>query len=87
MLLRGGVFGRERIARHLWHMCFALYIAAGSFFLGQQKVLPAFLRGSPILFVPVILPLLLMIFWLVRVRVTKAYKRKASSYRPIRSES
>ena len=36
MMLRGGVFGTQRIARHLWRMCFGLFIAAGSFFLGRQ---------------------------------------------------
>ena len=76
MLARGGVFGEHRIARHLWRMCLALFIAAGSFFLGQQKVFPASLHGSKILFAPPILALLLMIFWLCRVRFTNAYKRK-----------
>lgn len=37
MLLRGGVFGAKRIARHLWRMCFGLFIAAGSFFLGPAN--------------------------------------------------
>src|SRR5258708_7416248 len=32
MLVRGGVLGAKRIARHLWRMCFGLFIAAGSFF-------------------------------------------------------
>src|SRR5690242_17415553 len=34
MLVRGGVSGTKRIARHLWRMCFGLFIAAGSFFFG-----------------------------------------------------
>lgn len=70
MILRGGLSGSARIARHLWRMCVALTIASGSFFLGQQKVMPASMRGSPWLFVPVIAPLLLMVFWLIRVRLT-----------------
>ena len=37
MLLRGGVFGVRRIARHLWRMCFRLFIAAGSFFMGPSN--------------------------------------------------
>src|ERR1700735_1881888 len=37
MLVRGGVFGTKRIARHLWRMCFGLFIAAGSFFLGPSN--------------------------------------------------
>jgi hypothetical protein len=37
MLLRGGVVGTQRVARHLWRMCFGLFIAAGSFFLGPSN--------------------------------------------------
>jgi hypothetical protein len=76
MLMRGGVFGSQRIVRHLWRMCFGLFIATGSFFLGQgSKVFPAFILETNILFVPAILPLILLIFWLFRVRFTSAYKR------------
>ena len=73
MLLRG-ISGRQRIARHLWRMCFGWFIATGSFFLGQQQVFPAWLRGSPALLVPALLPLALLIFWMIRVRFTGAYK-------------
>jgi hypothetical protein len=31
MLLRGGLFGAQRIARHLWRMCFGLFIARDLF--------------------------------------------------------
>jgi len=74
MLLRG-ISGRRRIARHLWRMCFGWFIATGSFFLGQQQVFPAWLRGSPVLLVPALLPLVLLIFWMIRIRFTGAYKR------------
>jgi hypothetical protein len=67
MILAGGATGAPRVARHLWRMCVALFIAAGSFFLGQPKVFPPFLRGSPILFVPEIAILGLLVFWLLRV--------------------
>jgi uncharacterized membrane protein len=77
MLARGGVFGAKRIVRHLWRMCFGLFIATGSFFLGQQQVFPAFIRKTNVLFVPAILPLILLIFWLFRVRFTNAYKGKS----------
>jgi len=78
MLLRGGVFGAQRIVRHLWRMCFGLFIAAGSFFLGQgSKVFPAFILKTNILFIPAILPLMLLIFWLFRVRFTDAYTRRS----------
>jgi hypothetical protein len=58
MLARGGVFGVHRVARHLWRMCFSLFIATGSFFLGQQQVFPHWLRETNVLFVPAILPLI-----------------------------
>jgi len=87
LLLRGGVLGAKRIARHLWRMCFGLFIAAGSFFLGGnnrplrlvsaaglgQHLPPALFSTGLYLFLT-LLPLLLLIFWLVRVRFTNAYK-------------
>ncbi len=75
MLVRGGISGRSRLLRHLWRMCFGWFIATGSFFLGQQQVFPESWRGSPVWFVPALLPLVLLIFWLVRVRVTKTYAK------------
>jgi len=74
MLARGQSSSRKRITRHLWRMCFGLFIATGSFFLGQQQVFPAFLRGSIFLTVLAVLPFPLMIYWLIRVRFAKAYK-------------
>jgi uncharacterized membrane protein len=77
MLMRGGISGAQRIARHLWRMCFALFFAASNFFIGQQKVMPEFIRGSRILYLPEIAVLGLMIFWLLRVLFTNAYKRES----------
>ena len=90
MLVRGGVLGAKRIARHLWRMCFGLFIAAGSFFLGPSnrplRLLSAVGIGqhlSPALFstalylILSILPLILLFFWLGRVRLTNAYKGKS----------
>jgi hypothetical protein len=76
MLVRRGISGTARIARHLWRMCFALFIAALSIFLARQQLFPALLRRTGILFLLSFLPLMLMIFWLVRVRFTKAYKMR-----------
>lgn len=70
-ILRGKSSPTQRISRHLWRMCFAFFIATGSFFLGQQDVLPQAVRGSPILFVLAFAPFVLMLFWLVRVRFAK----------------
>jgi uncharacterized membrane protein len=71
VILQGGISGAPRIARHLWRMCVALFIATGSFFLGQQQMLPSFMRGGTLWqFAPVLAPFLFMIYWLVRVRLT-----------------
>lgn len=60
----------QRIARHLWRMCFALWIAAASFFLGQSDEFPEALRIMPLLGAPVLLVLLLMFYWLAGVLFT-----------------
>jgi hypothetical protein len=65
MLMRGGVFGTQRVARHLWRMCFGLFIATGSF-LAQKRVI-AFVGGPKILLLAVV-PLILLVYWLLRVR-------------------
>src|SRR5258708_1324486 len=44
LLMRGGITGTQRIARHLWRMCFALFIAASSIFLARQHLFPVFMR-------------------------------------------
>ena len=85
MLVRGGVFGAKRIARHLWRMCFGLFIAAGSFFFGPSnrplrllssvgigQHLPAALFGTSLYLVLTLLPLVLLLFLFFRVRFAKA---------------
>jgi uncharacterized membrane protein len=94
MLVGHGVFGTKRIARHLWRMCFGLFIAAGSFFLGPSnrplRLLSLLGLGrhlSPAIFstgfylVLSVLPLILLIFWLIRVRFRNAYQNGSSPYR------
>jgi uncharacterized membrane protein len=76
-ILRAKLTPVQRISRHLWRMCFAFFIATGSFFLGQQDVLPQAVRGSPILFVLAFAPFAFMLFWLVRLRFAKMVGRLA----------
>jgi len=65
---RGGLSGVSRIARHVWRMSAALFVATGSFFFGQAQVLPEAIRNSALPMVLGLAPLVLMAFWLVRVR-------------------
>lgn len=71
LLLTRNIQWIQRIARHLWRMCFALWIATASFFLGQSDEFPEALRIMPLLCTPVLLVLLLMVYWLVRVLFTQ----------------
>jgi hypothetical protein len=75
VILRKKMTAVQRISRHLWRMCFAFFIVTGSFFLGQQKVMPVAVRGSPILFVLAFAPFAVMLFWLIRLRFAKAIKK------------
>lgn len=78
MLVRDGISGAQRLMRHLWRMCFGWFIAAGSIFLARQHLFPAILRKTGVLLLLSFLPLIMMVFWLIRVRVTSAYTRKAA---------
>lgn len=91
MLVSGSVLGARRIPRHLWRMCFGLFIATGSFFLGpanrplrllaavglRQQLFRELFSQEVLVFLAV-LPLLLLIFWLVRVRFSNAYEKTSS---------
>lgn len=68
MFLRGGVTGARRIARHLWRMSFALLIATMSFYPGQARQFPKWLRDTNVFFVPHILLIGAMLFWILRMR-------------------
>ncbi len=67
MLRAGALHGKHRIARHLWRMCVAMFIATASFFLGQAKVFPEEMRILPLLGAPLILVLVAMFYWWARV--------------------
>jgi len=74
-VLRRKLTAAQRISRHLWRMCFAFFIATGSFFLGQQDVLPDAVRGSPVLFALAFAPFAVMLWWLARLRLAKSLAR------------
>lgn len=75
-VLRSGTLrGRSRLARHLWRMCFALFIAAGSFFSIRSRVatiLPDPFTTLPLRMLPILLPFAAMLFWALRLRGRRA---------------
>ncbi len=75
VIVRGGIFGKQRLLRHLWRMCFSLLIAAASLFLGQPQVFPESIRKPQILMIPVLIVLVSLLFWLLRVMVSKRFAK------------
>ncbi len=70
-LREGGLRGARRIARHLWRMCFGLFIATGSFFFGQAKFIPKPIRIGPLLAALGVAPLVILLYWMWRVRLRR----------------
>jgi uncharacterized membrane protein len=71
MMRSGALRGASRLRRHLWRMCFALFIAAGSFFSIRArvaKILPEPFTTPAMRALPVALVFVAMFFWLWRVR-------------------
>lgn len=66
VLHAGQIAGKHRLARHLWRMTFAFWIAAASFFLGQARWFPEPVRRIEYLAIPVVLILLALVYWLVK---------------------
>ncbi|HET9909682.1 MAG TPA: hypothetical protein VFQ23_23750 [Anaerolineales bacterium] len=75
VMLAGSIQGKQRVVRHLWRMGLAMFIATGSFFLGQSDEFPEQFRNSGLLSIPVLLVIFTMFYWLVRVSFTQWYRR------------
>jgi hypothetical protein len=71
-IMRSGMpRGGKRLARHLWRMCFALFIAAGSFFSIRERVariLPEPFTTGPMRALPILVLFGAMFYWLWKVR-------------------
>lgn len=81
VILRGGLAGRQRIARHLWRMCLGFFIAVGSFFPGQDQFFPDWLMQTEpviLLFIPAFSVLGAMFVWLAIVLFTKRFASVAT---------
>lgn len=75
VIAQGGTAGRYRIVRHLWRMSTAFFLAVANFFAGNgAKIFPAEVVQTKLLLVPVVIALVLLIFWTIRVRFTNWYK-------------
>lgn len=75
MLRAGGIEGKARIKRHLWRMCFAMWVAAASFFWGPPNRVPEIIRIPALLPIPVLAPIVVMFYWLWKMRAKRAIPR------------
>lgn len=86
-VLRSGLpRGGPRLARHLWRMCFALFIAVGSFFSIRErvaKILPEPFTTVPMRLLPILLVFVAMFYWLWRVRVRRTLPVDVRSEPPV----
>ena len=74
MIRAGGIQGPRRITRHLWRMCFAMWVAAASFFWGPPGRVPEIIYIPALLPIPVLAPIAVMLYWLWRIRVRKTLR-------------
>ena len=71
MLRAGELTGKPRLKRHLWRLCFAMWVAAASFFWGPPNRVPEVIRIPALLPIPVLTPVVVMLYWLWRMRGRK----------------
>jgi uncharacterized membrane protein len=74
MMRARGSQGPRRIARHLWRMCFAMWVAAASFFWGPPNRVPEVIRIPALQAVAVLVPIFAMLYWLWRVRIRRNFR-------------
>lgn len=68
VLLRGGISGAQRLFRHLWRMCFALYFSVATLFTGPGSILfPDNIRGTWPLMLPENIVLLASLYFGVQI--------------------
>ena len=79
LLRAGSIEGKARIKRHLWRLCFAMWVAAASFFWGPPNRVPELIRIPALLPIPVLTPIAVMFYWLWRTRGRKTVKNIVTS--------
>lgn len=71
MVRAGGLQGTRRLARHLWRMCFGLFVASGSFVaqLVKMTFMPDWTRSLTVILILAAGPLIALLYWMWRVRL------------------
>jgi len=79
MIRAAGIHGPLRLRRHLWRMCFAMWVAAASFFWGPSERVPEIIRVPALQAGAVLTPIVAMIYWRWKLRARKSSRQAISS--------
>jgi hypothetical protein len=94
-ILRGRLKPNQRLARHVWRIGVAMLMVTFATFAGDQvqKAMPDSIRGSFLLTLPALAVVAAIVFWLLRLRFARSWRRgpaqnpdrKAATLAPSRS--
>ena len=82
MIVQGGVAGAQRIGRHLWRMCLALFMALMSFYPTRAKLFSKAINDSNVMYVPHIVLVVATLYWVYRVIIRRRAQRIDLSLKP-----
>ncbi|WP_340677501.1 hypothetical protein [Paraglaciecola sp.] len=77
MIIRGGLTGKHRIARHAWRTCCALLGAVMSFSANTDKYWPDFVNSNILIY----LTISVLVFWVFRILATKWFEISINTFR------
>jgi hypothetical protein len=77
MILRGGLSGKHRIARHAWRTCCALLGAVMSFSANTDNYWPDFVNNNILIY----LMIGVLVFWVFRILFTKWFEKSINTFK------
>jgi hypothetical protein len=77
MIVRGGLSGKHRIARHAWRTCCALLGAVMAFSINTDKYWPDFVNNNILIYSTIGI----LLFWVFRILATKWFEKSNKSFR------
>jgi hypothetical protein len=77
MILRGGLSGKHRIARHAWRTCSALLGAVMSFSVNTDDYWPNFVNNNTLIY----LMIGVLVFWVFRILFTKWFEKSINTFK------
>jgi hypothetical protein len=76
MILRGGLSGKHRIARHAWRTCCAFLGVVMSFSVNTDKYWPDFINNNTLIYIAICV----LFFWVFRILATKWFDKSAKTF-------